>query len=803
MKKIALLMMFLLAFLSSTFSQELKKDYPIKPIPFTKVKLTDNFWAPRIKTDKDVTIPLAFRKAEETGRIKNFKIAGGLEKGKFCTQFPFDDSDVFKNIEAASYILQIYPDPSLDAYLDTLIGYIAAAQENDGYLFTNRTIDPTNIHEWVDKKRWVKDIQQSHELYNVGHLYEAAAAHYIATGKRSLLDVALKNADLVCNDIGWGKLEIVPGHPVIEMGLVKLYRITNDEKYLDLAKFFIDKRGTGETVKNGFGTYAQMHKPFIEQDSAVGHAVRAEYLYSGATDLAALTGDKKYINALDKIWEDIIYRKLYITGGTGAQGEYEGFGPPYELPNLSAYCETCAQIANIFWNYRMFLLKGESKYFDVLERILYNGFLSGISLSGDRFFYPNPLASTGNYERSEWFGCACCPVNFTRTLPSIPGYVYATNEDGIYVNLFIQNNGEVEYKSQTIKLSQETNYPWDGKIAIEVNPEKVVNFSMLIRIPGWANEQVVPGDLYLYKKKVNQEIKVFVNGSEVKYKLKNGYAVVNREWNKGDKIMLDIPMTVREIVADEKIAEDKDRLAIQRGPIVYCAEGIDNQNSKALNLFIDDNPDYSTEFRQDLLNGVQVIKANAKGTKKISETEIGVVNQDITLIPYYAWANRGLQEMQVWFGTKSELTKPIPYPTIANTSKISSSHKSRLLNSINDQLEPANSNDHSIPYFHWWPKKDCTEWLQYDFAKEEEVSSSKIYWFDDAPDSGGCRIPASYKILYKAGDAWKPVEALSDYQVEKDKFNLVEFKKIKTSALRVEVTLQKEWASGVYEWIVK
>ncbi|RJP61861.1 MAG: glycoside hydrolase family 127 protein [Ignavibacteriales bacterium] len=789
--------------ISSFFAQELKKDYPIKPVPFTKVKLTDKFWAPRIKTDKDVTIPLAFRKAEETGRIKNFKIAGGLEKGKFCTQFPFDDSDVFKNIEAASYILQIYPDASLDAYLDTLISYIGAAQEDDGYLFTNRTIDPDNMHEWVGKKRWEKTIQISHELYNVGHLYEAAAAHYLATGKRSLLNIALKNADLVCNDIGWGKLETVPGHPVIEMGLIKLYRITNDEKYLNQAKYFVDKRGTGETVKLGTGIYAQMHKPFFEQDSAVGHAVRAEYLYSGATDVAALTGDNVYVKALDKIWEDIVYRKMYITGGTGAQGEYEGFGPAYELPNLSAYCETCAQIADIFWNYRMFLLKGEAKYFDVLERILYNGFLSGISLSGDRFFYPNPLASMANYERSEWFGCACCPVNFTRTLPSIQGYVYATNEKGIYVNLFIQNNSEVEFRNQVINLNQQTNYPWNGKISVEVNPEKSEQFSFMVRIPGWAREEVVPGDLYSFKKKINLPVKIFVNDKEVSYKINNGYAEINREWNKGDKIMIDIPMPVREILANEKVAEDKDRIAIQRGPIVYCAEGIDNPNNRALNILIDNNPEYSTEFKNDLLNGVQVIKANAKGTKKITESEIGAFNQGVTLIPYYAWANRGMQEMNVWFATKSEITKPIPYPTIANTSKISSSHKQRNINSLNDQLEPANSNDHSIPYFHWWPKKDCTEWLQYDFAKEEEISSSSIYWFDDEPDSGGCRIPALYKLLYKSGEDWKPVEALNEYKIEKDKFNVVDFKKVKTTALRLEVTLKKDWASGVYEWIIK
>jgi DUF1680 family protein len=783
------------------FAQTSDKDYPIKPVPFTNVNLTDKFWAPRIKTNKEVTIPLAFRKSEETGRIKNFKIAGGLEKGKFCTQYPFDDSDIYKNIEAASYALQLFPDPKLDAYLDTLIGYIADAQEKDGYLYTNRTIDPNNTHEWAGKERWKNDEVLSHELYNAGHLYEAAAAHFLATGKRSLLNIALKNADLVNNDIGWGKLEIVPGHQVIEMGLVKLYRITDEEKYLKLAQFFIDKRGAGENKK--YGEYAQMHKPFIEQDSAVGHAVRAEYMYSGAADVAALTGNKKYIDALDKIWEDVVYRKLYLTGGTGAEGGYEGFGLAYDLPNLSAYCETCASIADIFWNYRMFLLKGESKYFDVLEKILYNSFLSGISLNGDRFFYPNPLASTGNYERSEWFGCACCPANVTRTLPSIPGYVYSTNEKGIYVNLFIQNNSEVAFKDQLINLKQETNYPWDGKINIEVIPQRNTEFTMLIRIPEWANEEPIPGDLYFFKEKMNLPVKLSVNGVDQKIIIENGYAVLKRSWNKCDKIILDLPMPIRKVLANEKVTADKNRVAIQRGPIIFCAEGIDNPNERALNIVVDNDSKLVTEFRTDLLNVVQIIKGLVKGTRKISEDKIETTTQNFFAIPYYAWANRGPQEMTVWFAEKSELTYPVPFPTIAFKSMISASKITDDLKAINDQIEPVNSNDHSIPYYHWWPNKGSKEWIQFDFTNEEEISSSIVYWFDDEPSGGECRLPESYKLFYNDGDEWKSVINLDNYKIEKDKFNELIFKKIKTKAIRMEVVSQKDWAGGIYEWIIK
>jgi len=782
------------------FSENSKKDYPIKPVLFTKVKLTDNFWAPRILTDKKVTIPLAFRKATETGRIKNFEIAGKIESGSFCTLYPFDDSDVYKNIEAASYILQIYADVKLDKYLDSLITFIADAQEPDGYLYTNRTIDPERPHEWAGKNRWQHVEELSHELYNMGHLYEAAVAHYQATGKRTLLNVAIKNADLINKVFGWGKLERVPGHEVIEMGLAKLYRVTGEEKYLDLAKFFIDKRGRGENRQ--YGEYAQMDIPLVAQTKAVGHAVRAGYFYSGATDVAALTGDHEYIPALDKIWEDIVYKKLYITGGTGATGGNEGFGPAYDLPNLSAYCETCASIANIFWNYRMFLLKGESKYFDVLERILYNGFISGVSLSGDRFFYPNPLASTGNYERSEWFGCACCPVNLTRTLPSIPGYVYAVGEEGVYVNLFIQNEADLEYNGIKINITQKTNYPWDGEITIDVNPEIQTNFDMLIRIPGWAREEPVPGNLYHYKNKLDLPVSIKVNGKEQKIILQNGYAVIHRNWEKGDKISLELPMPVRMVKANNKVKADLDKVALERGPIVFCAEGIDNPNNKALNIEIDNDSKLTTKFEENLLNGVQIIEGTAKGTKKISENKIASVKQKFKAIPYFAWANRGPQDMTVWLGENKDATLPIPYPSLAYRSKIKASTVTKNLNSINDLLEPENSNDHTFPYYHWWPKKDTTQWIEYEFPKEEEISSSKVYWFDDQPSGGGCRLPESYKLFYKKGKEWISVNNQMDYKIEKDKYNEVNFEKVKTTSIRMEVKLQKDWSSGIHEWIV-
>jgi len=499
-------------------------DYPIKPVAFTNVKVSDNFWARRMLINHEVTIPIAFRKAEETGRIDNFLIAGNQKEGGFCSLYPFDDSDVYKNIEAACYSMQLYPDPKLNAYLDSLIGYIATAQESDGYLYTNRTIDPQNTHEMAGKQRWEKEEESSHELYNVGHLYEAAVAHYQATGKRTLLDVAIKNANLIDSLFGWGKIEKAPGHQEIEIGLVKLFRVTGERKYLDLAKFFLDVRGPGGEE------YNQMHKKIVEQGVAVGHAVRAQYMYAAMADIAALTGEKEYLKAIDTLWSDVVSGKTYVTGGIGSVGSHEGFGEAYDLPNMEAYCETCAAIANALWNYRMFLLHGESKYFDIFEKVLYNGLLSGVSLSGDQFFYPNPLASMGQYTRKPWFGCACCPVNITRFLPSIPGYIYAVDGDKLFVNLFIGNEAEINIEGQDIRLVQSTEYPWEGQIRLKLNTSEPLSFNLMVRIPGWARNEAFPTDLYYFDDEFNERPKFFVNGKELTVPQKDGYASIERKW---------------------------------------------------------------------------------------------------------------------------------------------------------------------------------------------------------------------------------------------------------------------------------
>jgi hypothetical protein len=776
-------------------------DYPIQPVPFTSVKLTDNFWAPRIKKNATVTIPIAFKYCESTGRVKNFEIAGGLDTGKFQTIYPFDDSDVYKIIEGASYSLQTNPDPKLEAYIDTLIYKIGLAQEDDGYLYTNRTIAEMHggkgLHEWASPNRWELDSVLSHELYNLGHLYEAAVAHYQATGKRTLLDIALKSADLVNKDFGWDGVKVYPGHQVIEMGLVKLYRATGEKKYLDLAKFFLDVRGPkGDS-------YNQAHKKPVDQTEAAGHAVRATYMYSGMADIAAIEKDDAYLNAITKIWDDIVFRKIYLTGGIGATGGNEGFADPYVLPNMSAYCETCASIGDIFFNHRLFLLHGETKYIDILEKTLYNSMLSGVSLSADRFFYPNPLESNGQHQRQAWFGCACCPSNIARFVPAIPEYIYAVTDEDLYVNLFISNDANVTIGKKKVQIFQKANFPWNGKVELSIFPEASGKFSLKIRIPGWALNEEIPGGLYKFDDQNTGTYKISVNGENREWEIENGYAEIERKWKKGDKVEIEFPMEIRQVIADERIKDDVGKIAIQRGPVIYCAEWPDNNGGNILNLVIDRKASMTSEFIPSLLDGTEVIKTSGYQTKKTLDGSIEKLSEEaVTLIPYALWNNRGPGQMMVWLPVSEKSSHPLPAPTIANRSKIRASKMTRLISAINDQVEPKNSNDHSVSYYHWWPDKDQWEWVEYDFEKPENISKTSVYWFDDGPD-GGCRIPDGWEILYLSGNIWKPVKAKTAYKVTKDGWDSLEFDPVKASAIKIKVKLNKDFASGIYEWIVE
>jgi len=771
-------------------------SYPIEPVLFTSVHLHDNFWAPRIKTNHDVTIPFALGKCKETGRIKNFEIAAGLKEGNFCTEFTFDDTDVYKIIEGASYAMQISKDAALEARVDSLIALIGKAQEPDGYLYTNRTIMGDRAHEWAGSKRWEKEEDLSHELYNVGHLIEAAIAHYHATGKRDFLNIAIKSADRVCADFGPDKLHIYPGHQIVELALAKLYVETGDKKYLDAGKFFLDVRGPKGDE------YNQAHKKVVDQHEAVGHAVRATYMYAGMADIAALTQDASYIKAIDDIWEDVVSKKIYVTGGIGSTGNGEAFGKPYELPNMSAYNETCASIANVYWNYRLFLLHGDAKYFDVLERTLYNAFLSGVALTGDKFFYPNPLESQGQHARSPWFACACCPSNVTRFIPSIGGYFYAQKDKSIYVNLFAEGDAQFTLPDNKVSLEQKTNYPWDGDIVITVSPEKSSAFELKVRIPGWAVNKPIPSDLYQFEDKFTEQPKVFVNDQLTPLTIQQGYVSFNRKWKKGDRVRIQLPMPIRRIKANDNVVADKDKLSIERGPLMYCAEWPDNKDKKVLNLVLSPEAELKTTFKPDLLKGLYTIDGKGLSATRVTSSEVKTESTDVNLIPYYVWAHRGTGEMMVWIPDQPTAARPLPAPTIASGSKVSASTPRRTLMALNDQMEPKDSNDQSIIFYHWWPMKDTMQWVQYDFEKPSLVSTSNVYWFDDGT-FGECRIPASWKLLYKKGEEWVPVKNVSPYTTLKDQYSSVTFESVTTTALRIEITSPKSYSGGIMEWIVK
>lgn len=640
-----------------------KQDYPIQPVPFTSVKLTDQFWTSRIETNRTATIPASFARCESTGRVKNFVMAAE-HSGKFCTTYPFDDTDIYKTIEGASYSLAVHPDAKLSVYIDSLVDIVGKAQEPDGYLYTARTIDPLHPHSWSGNERWINEQKSSHELYNCGHMYEAAVAHFMATGKRNFLNIAVKNADLLVRTFGPDKKHVAPGHEIVEMGLVRLYRITGKKDYLYLAKFFIDQRGIkpyNAKSKNVYenGTYFQDNVPVVNQDEAEGHAVRAMYLYSGMADVAALTGDTAYLAAIDKIWNNMVTKKMYVQGSIGAVGDGERFGGNYELPNASAYNETCAAIGSVFWNQRMFLLHGDSKYIDVLEKTLYNGLISGVGLDGKSFFYTNAMQVSNSFsqpdlerERSGWFTCSCCPTNVVRLIPSIPGYIYAQNGCDVYVNLFISGTGEMIVNNKTVKVTQQNNYPWQGALAFTINPASPMDMNLKIRIPGWAQNQAIPSDLYTYEQSSAQKIEIKVNGKAVDYQIKNGYAVVSKKWEKNDKVELNLPMDVQRVVANNKLNDDNGKVALQRGPIIYCAEWRDN-DGKAGNIIIPKETVFTTEYQPSLLNGVMVLKAGIKSVN-IDETtqSISTQNKTLTAIPYYSWANRGKGEMTVWFPEK-------------------------------------------------------------------------------------------------------------------------------------------------------
>ncbi|MBN2291504.1 MAG: glycoside hydrolase family 127 protein [Pirellulales bacterium] len=776
-------------FLSASETKDAKANKALA-VPFTNVKINDKFWSPRIKTNRNESLPHNFKWCEETGRFSNFAKAGGLEKGKFEGKY-FNDSDVYKVLEGASYCLADRPDAKLDAMVDDVIAKIAAAQEDDGYLNSYFTLVTPD-------KKWTNCASQ-HELYCAGHLFEAAVAHHRATGKRNLLDVALKFANYIDNMFGSGKRVDVPGHEEIELALVKLYELTGEKRYLDLAQFFLDVRGDASKRKI-YGEYLQDHIPVREQSEIVGHAVRAMYLFCGVADVAAHTGDKGFIESCDRIWHNTVERKTYITGGIGATRVGEAFGDDYQLPNKSAYCETCAAIGMLLWNHRLNLMHQDAKYMDTFERTLYNGFLSGIGLDGKMFFYVNPLASDGTHHRKPFYPCACCPTNVVRVLPSLPGYVYARSGDNIFVNLYIGGSGKIDLSGNAIQIEQKTLYPWDGHVKFTITPAKPQKFAINLRIPAWSDT-----------------CSIAVNGKPVdNATLEKGYARLERLWKPGDTVELNLPMTIKRIEANPKVAADRGRVAIQRGPIVYCFEGVDNcidRQSFVKSIMLPRDPKFTAKHHSDLLGGVTVITGH------------DVAGRKITAVPYYAWDNRAPGDMAVWVYQDGKSRKPplddpawnnklyrpldpktlgpsepLPATTMA---VVSASHTHDTLSALNDDNLPSDSCDHKIPRFTWWDHRGTREWVQYDFFKPIKVKSTEVYWFDDERINQNCRAPKSWRLLYRSGEQWKPVAATSSYGTKLDCMNRVTFKPVETTALRLEVELVPNFSSGILEWKVE
>ena len=803
MEKRAFLLIGMTALTLTASAAKQSPTAPIQEVSFTQVHLNDGFWSPRIEINRTVSIPSAFHECEVNGRFDNFAIAAGLIKGEHRGDFSFDDTDPYKVIEGASYSLAVHYDAKLDHYLDSVINIIAQAQEPDGYLTTCVTNKCTRLSGWWGTRKWEKI--NSHELYNSGHLIESAVAHYRATGKKTFLNVAIKNADLVCKTFGpnEGQIHRPGGHPIIEMALCKLYKVTGNKKYLEGAKYFVDETGRC-TDGHRPSEYSQDHMPILQQEEIVGHAVRAGYLYSGVADVAALTGDKAYEEALERIWENMSSKKLFITGGIGSRPQGEGFGPNYELNNHTAYCETCAAIANVYWNYRMFLATGESKYIDVCERALYNNVLSGVSLSGDKFFYDNPLESDGEHERQKWFGCACCPGNITRFVASVPGYIYARQGKDIFVNLYAQGKAKIG----NVELEQTTDYPWDGKIRIKVTKGSG-KFAIKLRVPSWLKTSPTNNDLYQYQDKA-KTYSVSVNGKAL-YPENRDYIEISRSWKKGDTIELDFPMDVRRIVANDNAEDDRGKVAFERGPIVFCLEGADQADHKVFNKYILDSAPVSAHFEQDLLNGVMVLEGSAKELQQDGE----VKDVKFRAIPYSTWNNRGGEQMEVWIANTPMAAVATPLPTIASKAQTfcnrgpiqndapETAPVDSWAGGANDQWEPKRSSDTSKPYHYWWLKQGTTEAITYQFDQAYEVSNVQVYWLDFDHYDGNFRTPESWSLYYKdAKGEWQEVEGHTAYTVRKDCYNSVDFTPVKTTGLKILAKLQKGESGGVLEWKV-
>lgn len=759
---------------------ECQAGEPLTPVGFQHVHIDDSFWSPKVETNRTATIEANLHQCDITGRIKNFAIAGKLTTGKHEGAL-FNDSDVYKMIEGIAYSLSTHRDPQLEKRTDAIVDQIAAAQQPDGYLNTYYTlVEP--------KARW-QNIQYGHELYCAGHLIEAAVAYQQATGKSKLLDVAKKFADHICDTFGEGRKCDTCGHEEIELALVKLWRATGEQEYFDQARYFLDVRGRAD-LRRLFGQYAQDDKPIRQQREVAGHAVRAMYLYAAMADVAAVTGDQELLASTNSIWHDVVERKMYLTGGIGPSAHNEGFTVAYDLPNDSAYAETCAAIGMALWNHRLLLMTGDGKYADVLEREVYNGLLSGVSRSGDHFFYVNPLGSKGNHHRVPWFDCSCCPTNLVRYIPGMGERAFATRGDELWTVLYFGNEATLKLASGTVKVREETRYPWDGEVTLTLSPEKAMAFALKLRVPGWCHQATV-----------------MINDRAIDARPELGYLTLNRTWQPDDVVTLSLDMPVERVYANPHVKADVGRVAIQRGPIVYCLEGVDN-DGRVRNLVLPRDARLEARFHTDLLGGVVVVRGEGLRVESNANDagELRTKKVSFQAVPYYAWDNRAPGEMVVWLPESPELAE-VPGQTgeRVNGIRVSASHcwANDTLAALADGNLPSSSDDHSLPRMTWWDHRGTTEWVAYRFDEPRQIESTAVYWFDDT-GRGQCRVPKSWRLLWLDGDDWKPVELRTGqaYKTRLDDFNRADFAPVKTRAIKLEVTLQPDASGGILEWQV-
>lgn len=793
------------------------EEASLQEVSFDRVTLTDDFWSPRLERQRTVLVPFAFSRTEEA--VVHLQAAADVLAGKPQANPPkphrYITSDLYKVMEGAAYLLKSHRDPEIEARMDRITDVIAASQKPDGYIFPPHVIGNSGPRDEAGDKPYSYEVH-SHETYNVGHLYEAAVAYYKATGKRKLLDIAEKNARHVNHVFfegdpaynGGKPVNQAPGHQEIELALVKMHEATGDPLYLMMARRFLEVRGV-TYVPHGEGimapTYAQQHAPVLKQDAPVGHAVRATYMYSAMADVGRLEHDPAYGEALDKVWGNMVNKLIHITGGLGAIHGIEGFGPDYELPNADAYNETCAAVGNVFFNYRLFLNQRDARYLDVAEVSLFNNVLAGVNLEGNRFFYVNPLESDGHRPfnqgtagRAEWFHTACCPTNLARLLPQVAGMIYAADKGDLYVALYAGSETQVDLAGTKVKVVQRTGYPFSGKVELSLDPEAPAEFALRLRIPTWTGERFMPGNLYPFLNTApSTGFNVMVNGKTETATMEKGFAVIHRKWSAGDKVSLELPMPVRFAGCDPRVKADVDRIAVTRGPLVYCAEKADNPGG-VLNAFLA-NPPAASEIKLSGVDVAGLAKVTAVSVPAQSLVEGKATAAELKLIPYYAWNNRGAGQMEIWLPRKREMTVPRAEDSPFKEVRASHTYERDLAEAVGDLRSPTDSKDGGIPRWTSWPQRGKAQWVEVDLKKPGKLRSLAPYWYDDG---GGVQLPVSWEIETRHHGEWSPLKLYNTdaYQQVKDQFNVVHpASPLPVDAIRVKMVPKADACVGILE----